>query len=210
MLIHKTDILKLDQRYRATFVNSLAGFRQAVLIGTKSIEGYENLAIFNSLVHIGAHPPLNAIIFRPDTVQRDTLKNILETKVYTINYVHTADFEKAHQTAAKYETGVSEFEKTGFSPIYLPDFEAPFAKEAVVKIGMKLEEKIDIKINGTIMIIGSIQSIELNEHIIQKDGFVALEKDNVLACSGLDAYYSTTMLGRMKYAKVDQEPERIL
>jgi flavin reductase (DIM6/NTAB) family NADH-FMN oxidoreductase RutF len=210
MFLQKSDILGLEQRYRATFINSLAGFRQAVLIGTKSLEGYENLAIFNSLLHIGAHPPLNGIIFRPDTVQRDTLKNILETGHYTINYIHKSDFEKAHQTAAKYETNVSEFEKTGFTPIYIPEFNAPFVKEAVVKIGMKMEEKIDIKINGTIMIVGSIQTIELNEKIVHNDGFVALEQENVLACTGLDAYYAMTFLGRMKYAKVDKAPEQII
>ncbi|MEY4292398.1 MAG: hypothetical protein RIQ61_775, partial [Bacteroidota bacterium] len=87
MIIDKNAIEQLEQRYRTTFINSLAGFRQAVLVGTKSAEGHSNLAIFNSLIHLGAHPALFGLINRPDSVQRDTLQNIISTKSYTLNYV---------------------------------------------------------------------------------------------------------------------------
>ena len=79
MLINKNEIENQEQRYRTAFINSLAGFRQAVLVGTKSLEGNNNLAIFNSLIHLGASPALFGLINRPDSVQRDTLQNILET-----------------------------------------------------------------------------------------------------------------------------------
>lgn len=204
MILYLEDIQQMDQRYRAALINSLAGFRQAVLIGTKSVDGYSNLAIFNSLIHLGANPALYGIISRPDTVRKDTLRNILETGQYTLNFVQKADFEKAHQTSAKYEAHVSEFEQVGFTEEYLSGFNAPFLKEAVVKIGMKLEDKIDIKINGTILIIGSLQSIQLNQSIVGDDGFVALEKENVLVSCGLEAYYSTEFIGRLSYAKPEK------
>lgn len=87
MRITKKEIDQLDQRYRTAFINSLAGFRQAVLVGTKSATGNTNLAIFNSLIHLGAHPALFGLVSRPDSVQRDTLRNIMDTKVYTLNYI---------------------------------------------------------------------------------------------------------------------------
>jgi flavin reductase (DIM6/NTAB) family NADH-FMN oxidoreductase RutF len=205
MHIKLSDIEAMEQRFRATFINSLAGFRQAMLIGTKDVEGNNNLAIFNSLIHIGANPPLFGFISRPDTVKRDTLRNILDTKAYTINYVSTADFKKAHQTSAKYATPISEFKEVGFTEEYLDGFRPPFVKEAVVKIAMTMVDKIDIKINETILVIGSIELVEINEKIISKDGFVALEKEQVLASVGLDAYYSTQFLGRLSYAKPDVE-----
>jgi flavin reductase (DIM6/NTAB) family NADH-FMN oxidoreductase RutF len=205
MLINHSDIEAMEQRFRATFINSLAGFRQAMLIGTKDLEGNSNLAIFNSLIHIGANPPLYGFISRPDTVKRDTLKNILDTQAYTINYVSTTDFKKAHQTSAKYASPISEFKEVGFTEVYLDGFPPPFVKEAVVKIGMKLVDKIEIKVNGTVLVIGSIELVEINEKIISKDGFVALEKEQVLASVGLDAYYSTQFLGRLSYAKPDVE-----
>jgi len=209
MQLNKSDLEKMEQRYRATFINSLAGFKTALLIGSKSADGFSNLAIFNSLIHIGANPPMYGFLCRPDTVKRDTLSNILETNYYTFNYVKSEDYKKAHQTSAKYEREVSEFEKTGFTETYINNFFAPFAQEAVVKIGLRFEEKIDIKINGTILIIGSIENIEMNADIISEDGFVALEKENVLACTGLDAYYHSDFIGRLSYAKPERWPEKI-
>ncbi len=201
MILNESDLSNMEQRYRATLINSLAGIRPAVLIGTKSPEGITNLAIFNSLIHIGANPPLYGLIFRPDKVRRDTLYNILNTGYYTINYVRGADLEKAHQTSARYDTGVSEFDKVGFTEYYAENFAAPFVSEAPVKIGMQLEERIDIKMNGTILIIGSIQQIQCSDDIINEDGFVALEKENVLAAGGLDAYYNVSFIKRMPYAR---------
>ena len=71
MIIDKKEIEQLEQRYRTAFINSLAGFRQAVLVGTKSVDGNTNLAIFNSLIHLGANPALFGLMSRPGSVQRD-------------------------------------------------------------------------------------------------------------------------------------------
>ena len=116
----------------------MAGFRQAVLVGTKSIDNNSNLAIFNSLIHLGANPALLGLINRPDSVQRDTLQNIIETKEYTLNYVRSKEYEKAHQTSARYDKGISEFDKVGFDDLYHPFCLAPFVKDAVVSIAMEL------------------------------------------------------------------------
>ena len=209
MMIDKKILSEYETRYRATLINSLAGIRQAVLISTKSKDGYSNLAIFNSLIHIGANPPLWGFICRPDTVKRDTLNNILETNYYTFNYVPVNDFEKAHQTSAKYEKEISEFNACGFKEYYHPDFIVPFVADAPVKVGMKLQEKIDIQINNTILIIGSIEFIEIDEMFIAQDGFVALDKINALASAGLDAYYETKLIERLSYAKPDRWPVKI-
>lgn len=206
MHLDHAQLQQMEQRYRATFINSLAGYRQAVLIGTSSAEGQENLAIFNSLMHIGANPPLWAFICRPDTVQRDTLRNILETNVYTFNYVRGDDHAKAHQTAAKYPTGRSEFDAVAFTPEYKAGWPAPFVAGAVVQVGMRFEERIDITRNGTIMIIGSIQHIHISDTLVGSDGFVHLHEADVLACSGLDAYYQPQFIDRLSYAKPDKAP----
>ena len=58
MILTQDDIAQFEQRYRTAFVNYLAGFRQAVLVGTKSQGNNPNLAIFNSLIHLGANPAL--------------------------------------------------------------------------------------------------------------------------------------------------------
>ncbi len=201
MIIHKEDLDNLEQRYRTALINSLAGFRQAVLVGTTSTDGYTNLAIFNSLIHLGANPALFGLINRPDSVQRDTLQNIIETKEYTLNYIRSEQYKKAHQTSARYDKQISEFEKVGFEPFYHPPCKAPFVKEAVVKIAMKLEDIIPIRLNGTILIAGSITQIDMEDSMLGTDGFVDLSKADVLLSQGLDAYFISKPIGRLPYAK---------
>ena len=201
MIIPKEDLDNLEQRYRTALINSLAGFRQAVLVGTTSTDGYTNLAIFNSLIHLGANPALFGLINRPDSVQRDTLQNIMETKEYTLNYIRSEQYKKAHQTSARYDKQISEFEKVGFEPFYHPHCKAPFVKEAVVKIAMKLEDIIPIRLNGTILIAGSITQIDMEDSMLGTDGFVDLSKADVLLSQGLDAYFISKPIGRLPYAK---------
>ena len=147
MIVQKDEIEQFEKHYRTAFVNSLAGFRQAVLVGTLSAEGKTNLAIFNSLIHLGANPALFGLISRPDSVPRDTLQNILDTKEYTLNYVRADQFEKAHQTSARYEKGISEFDKAGFTPFFLPNFHAPFVEKCCRKncheVGTKYSDSFE-------------------------------------------------------------------
>ena len=201
MIFKKDDIEQFEQRYRTAFVNSLAGFRQAVLIGTKSVDGDTNLAIFNSLIHLGANPALFGLINRPDSVERHTLQNIIDTKEYTLNYVGAVYYKKAHQTSARYEKVISEFDEIGFKEIYHPFCKAPFVEEAIVKIAMKLEDIIPIPLNGTVLIIGSIVQVEMDASMISPDGFVELSEAEILISQGLDAYFVSKKLGRLPYAK---------
>lgn len=209
MIITKENLQQFEDRFRRAFVNSLAGFRQVALIGSRSKEGQTNLAIFNSLIHLGANPALFGLISRPDSVPRDTLQNIVDTGYYSINYVSADAVEKAHQTSARYAKNVSEFEQVGFLEQSLEPFPVPFIGDAIVKIAMKFEEKIDIKINGTILIVGSLQYVSLNETLVQQDGFVDLAAAEALVSCGLDAYFKPEPLTRLSYAKPDKWPQKI-
>jgi flavin reductase (DIM6/NTAB) family NADH-FMN oxidoreductase RutF len=195
------DLAKMEQRYRASLINSLTGFKSVALIGTKNNEGQENLAIFNSLVHLGANPALIGMIVRPDSVERHTLENIESTGFYTINHILESFVEQAHHTAARYPRHVSEFEASGLTPEYKNEFFAPFVKESIVQIGMKLQTKLDISINNTIMVIGEIQWIKLPEEAIGNDGFIDLQITKSITNSGLDAYHRTERIVRLPYAK---------
>lgn len=201
MILTKEAIEKLEQRYRTAFVNSLAGFRQAVLVGTRSKDRYSNLAIFNSLIHLGANPALLGLLSRPDIVQRDTMQNIMDTKQYTLNFIRASQYKKAHQTSARYERNISEFEEAGFKESYHSSCFAPFVEDAVVKIAMKFEDRIPIPLNGTVLLIGSIIEVDIEGSMVGPDGFVALSEAEVLISQGLDAYFISKAVGRMPYAK---------
>lgn len=193
----------LEQRTRAQLINSLPGAKALALIGTRSKAGQENLAVFNSVLHIGANPAMLGLVFRPDSVDRHTLTHIRETGVYTMNQVSAGMVQAAHQTSARYPAEVSEFNATGLQPFYYPGFGAPAVLESRVRIGLELAEEISIQSNGTILVIGRVAWLEFPDAALGSDGFVdPLQTGSVSVC-GLDAYYSLEPLGRYAYAKPD-------
>jgi flavin reductase (DIM6/NTAB) family NADH-FMN oxidoreductase RutF len=194
----------MEQRYRTTFINSIAGFKSLNLVGTLNKHEKINLAIFNSIFHVGANPPLLGMVFRPDEVERHTLENILSCKQYTLNHVQPQIIRAAHQTSARFPKDVSEFEACGLTPSFSKNIKAPYVQESKVKIGMKLREKIKVNTNKTTIIIGQIIEIIIDETAIEIDGFVNLEKLETCTVAGIDAYYTTKKIERLSYAKIDK------
>ena len=201
------DIRELSKYYRANLINSITGYKPANLIGTISETGETNLAIFSSVVHLGANPALVGMIVRPATVPRHSYENILKTGYYTINHVHEEFVEKAHFTSAKFDKANSEFNACKLQEEYIPGFIAPFVKESQVKMGMKFLQEIPIELNGTILMIGQIEHLILPGEIIGEDGNVDLEAVTSVCVSGLESYSRVTKLARFEYARVKNVPD---
>ncbi len=199
---------ELGKIERANLINSISGYKSANLIGTISSSKQTNLAIFSSVVHIGANPPLLGFIMRPvGEIPRHTYENIKETGVYTINHVHENFAEKAHFTSAKFEKDVSEFEKCQLTEEFIDKFAAPFVRESRIKTGLKFVEEIPIKLNKTILIVGEIRHIILPENALLGDGNVDLNSVADICISGLDTYHQVRKLKTFPYAKPNNLPE---
>jgi flavin reductase (DIM6/NTAB) family NADH-FMN oxidoreductase RutF len=199
--ITNTELMQMEQRERAHLINSVGGFKSVCLIGTVNEAGQTNLAIFNSIVHIGANPPLISFIMRPDSVERHTLANILSVGYYTINHLNEGIYKQAHQTSAKYPKEISEFDATGLTPEFKNDFKAPFVAESQIQLGIEFKERINLTINNTIMIIGEIREMYFPTDCLLEDGYLDIEKAGTIACTGLDSYHLTQRLERLPYAK---------
>lgn len=195
------ELAQMDKEYRRKLINCISGFKSANLIGTVNAEGQANLAIFNSVVHIGANPPLLGIVVRPITVPRHTYNNIKETGYFTINSVHKSFFKQAHQTSANYPSSLSEFEECGLTPTYGTNHPAPYVHESEIRIGLELNEELPIKSNGTILLIGHIIELHIPQHIVATDGYINLHQAGVISVNGLDAYHETVPLQRLAYAR---------
>lgn len=201
------DIHAMDKLVRVQFATSLPGPKPICLIGTVNAVGQTNLAPFSSVVHLGSNPALLGMISRPDVVERHTLSNILESKFYTINHVHTGMVDAAHQCSARYPREVSEFSATGLHEHWEDSFSAPFVAESRVRIGMMLEDVLDISANGTQMIIGRVMLVQ--EETMDADGSLDLCAMDGVASTALDTYYGITPLARFAYAKADRQPRRL-
>lgn len=200
-LTHK-EILQLDKYYRIHLINQLSGVKGVHLIGTKSDEGISNLAIFNSVVHIGANPPYMGIIFRPLTVERDTYNNIKSNGHFSINSISEAIYEKAHLTSGKYASEISEFDIVGLTEDYCNDFTAPFVKESPIKIGVSYQEEHLIRANNTLLLIGKVEIIQIDDKLILEDGHIDHTKAATVSVSGLDSYYKNELMSRRPYVRI--------
>jgi flavin reductase (DIM6/NTAB) family NADH-FMN oxidoreductase RutF len=207
--LNHDQLINMSARYRAQLVNSLSGFKSANLIGTRNAHNKTNLAIFSSVVHLGASPALVGFITRPNSIERHTLDNIIQTKEFTINQVNEVFWQAGHQTSARYSADECEFEHTGLSPYYIDGFSAPFVKESRLKYGLTLRDIIPIKLNGTQMVIGEITDIICNKAAIKEDGYIDIESLDTVAISGLDSYHTSKRLSRLSYAKPDSTPSKI-
>ena len=202
--ISRKEIDSLDTRYRANLINSITGYKSANLIGTISPKGISNLAIISSVIHMGSNPPLIGFIQRPLSVKRDTYENISANGYYTINHIHGEFIEKAHQTSAKFESDVSEFDACGFNEEYLSGFKAPYVRESKVKFGLRLVQEIPIKQNGTIMMIGEVVDLHISELSLEKNGSLDLNVINDVCISGLGTYHKVSNKTSLSYARPNQ------
>jgi len=207
--INTDNLSTIPNRNRARLINSLSGFKSVNLIGTQDKNGQTNLAIFSSVVHLGASPALVGFVMRPDNGRMHTLSNIINSQHYTINQVAHDFYEQAHQTSAAYNEKQSEFVQTQLSTSYIEQINAPFVKESRLKFAVKLKEIIPITHNNTQFIIGEIIHIICEEEAIQPDGFIDIEALETVCVSGLDSYHSTNRIARLQYAKPNTPTEKL-
>ena len=195
------DILQMEKQPRTNLINSLPGIRAANLIGTCNQAGETNLAIFNSVIHIGANPPYMGFVMRPVSVPRGTYQNIKEFGYFTINQVNKSIYKQAHQTSARYD--VSEFDSTGLTPEFTSTLKAPYVKESKVKIGLRFVEEQHIKVNGTILMIGEIIEVILEENYLNESNIIQLQQSEAIGVNGLETYYKLEKIAELPYAKPD-------
>ncbi|WP_367756989.1 flavin reductase family protein [Flavobacterium sp. WC2430] len=204
------DLSKMGRVERLNLINSCTGYKSANLIATKSIDGKSNIAIFSSITHLGSDPALIGFIVRPTTVPRDTYKNIKETGYFTVNHVTESMIADAHHTSANYDTGVSEFEKTNLEEEYKDNIKVPFAKGSPIQLYCKYVNEYYIKENDTIHVIASIEDLFFEENLRHDDGWLQIDKGNVVALNGLDGYCLPKLIDRFQYARKDTPTQSFL
>ncbi len=195
------DFAQMERRYRANLINSVTGLKQVHLLGTVNEGGQANLAVVNSVFHVGANPALLGVVFRPPRAENTTLANIRRDKEYTLNNILPGFYKQAHQASAAYEPNVSEFKACGLTPIYYEGISAPFVAESTIQIALCVSQELPLEVNGTTIIIGKITGISINKDIIAEDGYVDQHAAGSITVAGLDSYFTNEPLGRLPYTK---------
>ena len=197
----RIDIDKMSKIFRLNLLNSITGYKSSNLIGTKTDNKINNVAIFSSVTHLGSDPPLIGFITRPENGNRNTYNNILKNKIFTINHIVKNQIISAHQSSAKYPKNVSEFDKTDLKVEFKNNFDAPFVKDSPVQIGCSFVNKYFIKENKTTLMIGQVEMLFINKKLLVEDGFVQLDREDVITVNGLDGYALPKLIKRIPYAR---------
>ena len=196
-----SDLEDMSKIYRLNLINSVTGYKSAHLIGSQTSKGITNLAIFSSVVHLGSNPALIGFIIRPTTVPRHTYSNIKATGTFTLNAISKKQIADAHHTSAKYPENISEFDKTNLEIEKKNDWNAPYVKKSPIQMGCRYQNEYHINENDTIMIVASIEHLYVSESLLLEDGWVQLDKGDVITINGLDGYAAPQLLERFPYAR---------
>jgi len=201
--------------------------RPIAFVSTLNKEGDSNLAPYSFFNALSSNPPIIAFSsnLRPGpSSEKDTLLNIKETKSCVINLVN---FDMIHQCAlasVEFSFGVSEFDKTGLTPIK-SDVIKPFrVKESPVQIECTVLDIIALgkQVGAANLIICEIKKMHIKESVMDaqlrridpqkldlvgrlgRSNYVRVKGDNIISlyqstkpdCIGYDRLPSTIKKSR--------------
>ena len=74
-------------------------------------------------------------------------------------------------------------------------------KDSPVQIGCSFVNKYFIKENKTTLMIGQVEMLFINKKLLVEDGFVQLDREDVITVNGLDGYALPKLIKRIPYAR---------
>ena len=183
------DPKELPQPKLHQYLLGAIGPRPIAFASTLDAEGRPNLAPYSFFNVFSSNPPI--LIFSParrgrDNTTKHTLENALVTKECVINIVNYAMVEQMSLASTEYPEGVSEFAKTGLTPI-ASEVVKPFrVKEAPVQFECKINDVVALGTQGGAgnLVICEVVRIHVSEDILDEDGRISPEKIDQVARMG--------------------------
>jgi flavin reductase (DIM6/NTAB) family NADH-FMN oxidoreductase RutF len=119
--------------------------RPIAFVTTQSKDGILNGAPFSYFNIISSNPPMISLsIQRTSGRQKDTARNIIETKEFVVHIVDEQNVEKVNMTAASLPPDQSEIELAKLTPVDSVKISVPGVKEAKIRMECSLEHSIEL------------------------------------------------------------------
>lgn len=167
--------------------------RPICFASTVDAEGQANLSPFSFFNVFGSNPP--TLIFSPSRRVRDntvkhTLENIYATGEVVINVVTYAMVQQASLSSCEYPKGVSEFEKSGFTPLASERVKPFRVKESPVQIECIVKQVIETGKEGGAgnLVICEPVLLHINDDILDVNGKIDPQQIDLVARMGGDYY----------------------
>lgn len=183
----------LTEKNRYKFMIGTIAPRPIALVTSKSQDDVLNIAPF-SYFNIVTHNPMivSISVGRKDGEQKDTSRNILESKEAIIHIMDMDNVEDANQTADPLKAEESELELTNFTLKDVGQSKIPGLNESKVVFETELYQHVPIEKDGIVtadLLLLRINSMEIDESVYDKDkGYVDLETLRPIARMAGDDY----------------------
>lgn len=147
--------------------------RPIAFVTTKSKEGVINGAPFSYFNIVSSNPPMISLsIQRASGKQKDTARNIIESKEFVVHIVDEQNVKKINKTAASLPPNQSEIDLASLTPVESVKIAVPGVKEAKIRMECLLEHSLELgglDTPGCDLIIGKIVQFHI-ESDIYKNG----------------------------------------
>ncbi|MGF9965466.1 flavin reductase family protein [Bacillus rhizoplanae] len=146
--------------------------RPIAFVTTISKEHILNGAPFSYFNIVSSNPPMISLaIQRSEGRQKDTAKNILDSKEFVVHIVDEQNVERVNKTAANLPPTQSEIELASFTPIASEKISVPGIQEAKVRMECVLEHSLELGDSdspGCDLIIGKVVQFHVENEIYEK------------------------------------------
>jgi len=145
--------------------------RPIAFVTTISNDGVLNGAPFSYFNIVSSNPPMISLsIQRSAGRQKDTARNIIESKQFVVHIVDEQNVEKINKTAASLPPDQSEIELANLTPVESVKICVPGVKEAKIRMECSLEHSLELggtDTPGCELIIGKVVQFHINSNIYE-------------------------------------------
>jgi flavin reductase (DIM6/NTAB) family NADH-FMN oxidoreductase RutF len=145
--------------------------RPIAFVTTISKEGVLNGAPFSYFNIVSSNPPMISLsIQRSAGRQKDTARNIIESKEFVVHIVDEQNVEKVNITAANLPPDQSEIELAKLTPVESVKISVPGVKEAKIRMECSLEHSLELggaDSPGCDFIIGKVVQFHIDNGIYE-------------------------------------------
>ena len=196
--------------------------RPIAFASTIDEDGNANLAPFSFFNIFSANPPI--AIFSParrgrDNTTKHTFENVKTVPEVVINVVNYDIVQQCSLASTDFPEGVSEFEKTGLTPVASDLVKPPRVKESPVQMECKVREVIELGTEGGAgnLVVCEVIKIHISESVLNENNHIDPKKIDLVGRAGGNFYARANGSALFEVAKplttigigVDQIPEDI-
>lgn len=143
------------------YLTSIVVPRPIAWVATLSAEGAGNLAPHSFFTVVCADPPIVAFT---SIGRKDTLRNVLETREFTISMTTEPLMEHVNDTSAPFEHGVDEAEQVGLAMAPSVRVAPPRVAASPAALECRLHSTVDL--DSSVVVLGEVVSIHVDDAVV--------------------------------------------